>query len=89
VTWDPSTTGRAALLFMDIDCGGRPATDSTAGSKGPLVHSFYEGCTAGSLASCSVVKKWLPPGNGRPVPNRYTFVLFQQGDVATLQQSAL
>ncbi|KAL1507218.1 hypothetical protein AB1Y20_008068 [Prymnesium parvum] len=78
IVWDVSLARRAALLFIDIDCGGRPMNNSESGVRGPLLHSLWEECGEGGLSGCTTVKKWLPPGNGRPISNRYTFVLFRQ-----------
>lgn len=85
VTWDGATTECAMLLFFDIDCGGRPANDTDAGSKGPYVHSLWINCKHGNAATCNAIKPYKAPGNSRPVPNRYTWMLLRHACGAILK----
>ena len=81
VSWRFPPGTKATVLFIDIDAGGRPASDTVAGAKGPYIHSLWTDCTAGTLSasSCREVKPYKAPGNIAAKKNRYTWVLFKQG----------
>lgn len=89
VEWDPAY-GRTAVLFLDLDCGGRPSADlSKAGRMGPLVHSLWQDCKGSTLASCgAITKPYLTPGATKVPPNRYTWLLLQQPGTALLRLPA-
>ena len=62
VTWDASRVGTAAVAFVDFDCGGRRSDARLHGRCGPVLHSLWADCSAGSLTSCKNVVAYNPPG---------------------------
>jgi len=83
ITWE----GTGSVIFLDLDCGGRPADDTHAGRIGPFVHSLWPDCQ-GSIEYCATVGvRYRPPGNTSPKPNRYTFLLIEHSSDRKLNWS--
>ena len=74
------TSERTALLFLDLDCGGRGESDALPGKNGPCIHGVWTDCRSASVGGCDVVRAYRRPGGskGRLRPNRYVFLLFAQ-----------
>lgn len=89
VSWSLPAGTLAMVLFLDLDAGGRPATDDQAGRLGPYVHSLWADCDGDSLESCKqVVRPYKAPGNSAAAPNRYTYLLLQQAGPAKISPKA-
>ena len=70
-----------ALVFVDIDCGGRQRDASQPGWCGPALHSLWMDCSGFSLETCVRVVPYHPPDVEKWVKkgtNRYAWILFQQ-----------
>ena len=89
ITWSLPAGTSAMVAFLDLDAGGRPASDTDAGRLGPFVHSLWADCDGNSLTSCKkVVRPYRAPGNNAVAPNRYTYLLLRQDGPARIDEKA-
>ena len=73
--------GRGLLLMFDIDSGGRRNSDLVnPGTVGPRLHGIWSRCHGTRVNTCTTRVTFRPPGGskGRPQPNRYVLVDFEE-----------